>query len=104
MTAATIQPYETLRREPRTDNPRTSWEPEVLDPLLVSLRTRRLELGISQAALAVTLATRQEAISEWERGYYSPTLRTLRKWADALGCHVVVQRYPVEDPDIEGAA
>lgn len=84
----------TLRREPRTGRPRIPWEPESLDPVLVALRQRRVELGLSQETLAGHLGTRQQAIAEWERGFYSPTLRTIRKWADALDCHVVLEPYP----------
>lgn len=90
--------YLAQRRAPRTNNPRDI-APEPLDPVLYSLRMRRLELGISQAALAVQLCVTQAAISEWERGFYSPTLRTMRRWSDALDMTIVAAQLPFSARD-----
>lgn len=60
------------------------WAPETIDPLLIALRQRREQLGLSQESVAVQIGTTQSNFSDWERGMYSPTLRTLRKWTAAL--------------------
>lgn len=36
------------------------------------IRTLRRHLGLTQRALADTLGTRQQTISEWEKGLYKP--------------------------------
>jgi DNA-binding transcriptional regulator YiaG len=42
------------------------WEPDLI-------RALRAHLGLNQAELADVLGVRQQTISEWERGSYSPT-------------------------------
>ena len=55
----------------------------------------RLKSGKTQEELAKTLHTTKSAISRLEnsggKNKHSPTLSTLRKYADALGCTVKVQ-------------
>lgn len=50
------------------------------------LRTRRIQRGLSQRALAVLAQTDQKAISSYETGTRSPHPRTLMRLAQALGC------------------
>jgi DNA-binding transcriptional regulator YiaG len=45
---------------------RVVWEPDLI-------RALRAHLGLNQAGLADVLGVRQQTISEWERGSYSPT-------------------------------
>jgi DNA-binding XRE family transcriptional regulator len=45
------------------------WDSELIKGL-------RLHLGVSQAQLAEKLGVRQQTISEWETGIYSPSVRT----------------------------
>ena len=49
------------RRRPAS----AAWDPEKVQAL-------RRHLGLSQAELADCLGTRQQTISEWERGAYRP--------------------------------
>jgi transcriptional regulator with XRE-family HTH domain len=48
------------------------------------LRTRRVELNISQSALAGRLQVSQQTISRWETGDTSPGPRRIAELADAL--------------------
>lgn len=61
------------------------------DPLVEHYRQRREALGLSQTEIAATLGTRQTAISEMERARWSPTLVTLRRWAEALDCDLILR-------------
>jgi ribosome-binding protein aMBF1 (putative translation factor) len=45
---------------------------------------KRLNRGLSQAALAKKIGTKQSAISRFESGQYNPTISFLGKVADAL--------------------
>ena len=56
----------------RRESYRTEWGPG-------TLRALRRHLGLTQSEMARELGTRQQTISEWERGLYSPrgTSRTL---------------------------
>lgn len=50
----------------------------------------RATAGISQAEVAERMGTTQSAVARLEsgRGKHSPSLATLRKYAQALGCHL----------------
>jgi DNA-binding XRE family transcriptional regulator len=63
-------------------------EPKTTDPLVERLKARRMELNLSQSAMARTLGTTQSAVSEIEAGLTSPTLRTLRKWSAVLSVDI----------------
>lgn len=69
------------------------------DPLITQLKARRVELGLSQAALGRRLRWRHNRISHLETGTGSPTLHTMRLWAAALEIelHAVakpIRQYP----------
>jgi transcriptional regulator with XRE-family HTH domain len=49
------------------------------------LRTRRVELHISQVELATRLHVSQQTISRWENGAISPGPRRIAELAEALG-------------------
>ena len=53
------------------------------------LRELRTAAGLSQRALAARVGTSCAAISNLEAGNNAPTLGTLVRLADALGCGVV---------------
>jgi transcriptional regulator with XRE-family HTH domain len=53
--------------------------------LAEELRTRRLELSMSQGQLATRLAVSQQTISRWESGGTSPSPRRLAELAAILG-------------------
>jgi len=56
----------------------------VIDPLVLALARRRTQLGWTQQQLADKAGICQSQISETETGTHPPTLRTLRRLADAL--------------------
>lgn len=49
-----------------------------------NLRARRLELGLTQAALAKRIGAQQPYVADLENGERNPTLATLAKLAKAL--------------------
>ncbi|HEY4021563.1 MAG TPA: helix-turn-helix domain-containing protein [Pseudonocardiaceae bacterium] len=67
------------------------------------LRRLRLELGLSQSALAGD-ALSASAVSLLESGQREPTLRTLATLADGLGCSPMFLRDGVEPAGKQGAA
>ena len=61
-----------------------------LTRIIGGLRSRRLEVGISQNALSEGLPVRGRAISEWETGTIEPTLGHLILWSRELGLRLVI--------------
>ncbi len=63
----------------------------------------RAAQGLTQAQVAKTIGTTQSAVARMEsgRGKHSPSLATLSKYADALGCKLEVRlvrrSHPVTD-------
>lgn len=47
----------------------------------------RLQAGLTQAELAERLGVTPQAISQYERGVKKPKYETIRRIADAVGCH-----------------
>jgi hypothetical protein len=65
----------------------------VIDPLLLVLRTERLDRGLSMREAGELIGNETYAsIYNWESEKTSPTLRSLRRWADSLGFDVVLRR------------
>ncbi|HET8682049.1 MAG TPA: helix-turn-helix transcriptional regulator [Micromonosporaceae bacterium] len=65
-----------------------------LDPLVAALALRRRALGLTQWGLTRRvrgLPGTANTVSYVESGRHSPTLVTLRRVADALGCDIVLQ-------------
>jgi transcriptional regulator with XRE-family HTH domain len=58
--------------------------------LLDEFLKARAAAGLSQAEIAERMGTTQSAVARLEsgRGKHSPSLATLRKYADALGCRL----------------
>jgi len=51
---------------------------------------KRLKKGLTQAALAKKVGTKQSAISRLERGSYNPTVAFLHKVSDALDAKLLI--------------
>lgn len=64
------------------------------------LRQARKRSGISQAALAARAGTTQSAISRIEAGRVSPTVETLARLLELLGCRLELRCLP-EDAGID---
>ncbi len=71
---------------------------EALEPefsLLRELLNARQKAGISQAEIAKLMGTKAPAITRLESslssGKHSPSIATLKKYANALGCHLEIK-------------
>ena len=74
------------RADVKSEYERLDEEFTLLDEFLKA----RAAAGISQAEVAERMGTTQSAVARLEsgRGKHSPSLATLRKYAQALGCHL----------------
>ena len=63
--------------------------------LLNEMLTARKEAGLSQSEVAELMGTKQTAITRLEsslsQGNHSPSLATIRKYANAVGCHLDIR-------------
>ena len=70
-----------------------SLEPEF--SLLGELLKARQEAGLSQAEIAIRMGTKAPAITRLESslssGKHSPSIATLKRYANALGCHLQIK-------------
>lgn len=70
--------------------------------LFDELLNARLAAKLTQAEVAERMQTKVPAISRLEsaggRQSHSPSLTTLRKYAEAVGCRLVVKLEPLADP------
>jgi predicted transcriptional regulator len=57
----------------------------MVDPLVMRLRDRRVELGLSQRALSELIGVGHGHLSQIETGVVDPKLSTVRRMADSLG-------------------
>jgi transcriptional regulator with XRE-family HTH domain len=80
----------------KTKNVRIAYE--ALEPefsLLGELLKARQEAGLSQAEVAIRMGTKAPAITRLESslssGKHSPSIATLKKYANALGCHLQIK-------------
>ncbi len=71
---------------------------EELEPefsLLRELLNARQKAGVSQAEIAKLMGTKAPAITRLESslssGKHSPSITTLKKYANALGCHLEIK-------------
>ena len=66
--------------------------------LLKSMLKARQEAGLSQAEIAKRMGTKAPAITRLESslisGKHSPSLATLKKYAEAVGCHLEIELAP----------
>lgn len=56
-----------------------------ISPIIASLRSRRLELGITQVAMARQMRRDPQCLCDWESGKQDPNLRNLENWCAAFG-------------------
>lgn len=59
-------------------------------PLIAALRQRRMDLGISQDALAMSIGCSIYLVRWWELGLRVPSTFMAQCWAEALGCRLVL--------------
>ncbi len=64
--------------------------------LIEALVRSRVRAGLSQAALARRMGTTQSAIARLESGRVTPSLHTLRRYAEATGARVRIVLEPIE--------
>lgn len=67
-----------------------------IDPFMLQLRNRRMDLGLSQLRLAGLSGVHQSKISGYEVGKISPSFNTLRRLMNALECDVELRPKPSE--------
>ena len=85
-------PFEKFKKESLQD-PKVRAEYDKLEPefrLITALIEKRLERGLTQAALARKLGTKQSAVARLESGSYNPSLSFLKRVAKALGTDIVI--------------
>lgn len=77
-------------------------EYEALEPkyaLIRELLEARKNSGMTQEAVANKIGTTKSAISRLEGGnQHSPSITTLRKYAEAVGCDLVIRLEPKRKP------
>lgn len=56
--------------------------------MLLNIRKRRLERGITQTSLAKNINENQQTVSMWETGENTPRADKLPKLAAALNCSI----------------
>jgi transcriptional regulator with XRE-family HTH domain len=73
-------------------------EYDALEPefsILRELLQARQKAGLSQAEIAVKMGTKAPAVTRLESslssGKHSPSIATLKKYAQALGCHLEIK-------------
>ncbi len=73
-------------------------EYDVLKPefnLLREMLKARNDAGLSQAEVAERMGTKPPAVTRLESsltsGSHSPSISTLKKYAEAVGCHLVIK-------------
>jgi len=75
---------------------------EALEPkyaLIRELLEARKNSGMTQEAVASKIGTTKSAISRLEGGsQHSPSIATLRKYAEAVGCDLVIRLEPKKKP------
>ncbi len=63
--------------------------------LLNEMLTARKEAGLSQSQVAELMGTKQTSITRLESalsvGNHSPSLSTIKKYANAVGCHLDIR-------------
>jgi len=63
------------------------------DPIIATLRAERGRLGLTQTDVAQLIGRKTyQTIHQWESGKNTPTLASLRAWANALGYDLALTR------------
>lgn len=87
-----MRSYTSFKKELLKD-PQIRREYDALEPEFALVQTiieKRMKKGLTQAALAQRIGTKQSAIARLESGSYNPTIAFLGKVAKALDAHVTV--------------
>jgi len=67
--------------------------------LIRELLAARQQSGMTQEAVALKIGTSKSAISRLESGNkHTPSVATLRKYADAVGCELEIKLTPKKEP------
>lgn len=59
-----------------------------MEAINISIKQKRLELGLTQKELAAKLGVDQSAVAQWEKGKTGPHRGKLNKIAEVLECDV----------------
>jgi transcriptional regulator with XRE-family HTH domain len=88
-------------------NPIVKAEYDALEPefaLLREMLIARVNAGMSQAEIANRMGTKAPAITRLESsltsGKHSPSLATLKKYAEAVNCHIEIKLISNSEKDI----
>jgi DNA-binding XRE family transcriptional regulator len=76
------------------NDPATQAEYEAIGPEFEATRelvAARARAGLSQAEVAAIMGTTQSTIARLESGKRPPSLRTVQRYAQAVGCRAVVR-------------
>ena len=91
--------------EKMLDNPEVRAQYEALEPefaLFDELLKARRRAGLSQSDVAQRMGTKTPAIARLEAGggsrRHSPSLATLQKYAEAVGCRLQIKLVPRSSP------
>jgi len=88
-----MKTLKTLKTE-LLDDPATRAEYEALAPEFETVRelvAARARAGLTQEEVAARMGTTQSTIARLEGGKRPPSLRTVQRYAQALGCRAVVR-------------
>ena len=92
-------------------NPNVKTEYDALKPefaLLREMLIARENTGMSQAEIASRMGTKAPAITRLESsltsGKHSPSLATLKKYAEAVNCHIEIKLINNSEKDITNAS
>lgn len=55
---------------------------------MLRIKEKRQHAGLSQAELAACVSVNQTAISQWERGITTPSLKNAKRLAHVFGCTI----------------
>lgn len=53
-----------------------------------SIKTRRVELGLTQSDLALKLNVSFQTVSKWEKDINEPDVKTLKELSSIFGCTI----------------
>ncbi len=66
--------------------------------LVRELLAARSRAGLTQEEVADSMGTTKSAVSRLEAGKHSPSVMTLKKYAQAVGCEVEIRLVPASRP------
>lgn len=70
--------------------------------LFDSVLKARKRAGLTQAEIAARMGTKAPAVARIEAGggskRHSPSINTLRRYAEAVGCKLIIKLVPIQQP------